>query len=121
MGLVCWVMENNGLKEYEERIVICEDMEMIRRKMKGVVDREEEDEKEREEERVREGEKEMIRWVVKGMRKKGIGEKVYVCMDRVMREGGKIGGKLEIDCGGGVRMYGIVKKVVEVRDIKESL
>ncbi len=50
IALVCSVIDNNALKEYDESIAICDDIEMITTKINRLLHTEEEDEKDSEQE-----------------------------------------------------------------------
>ena len=67
IALVCSVIDNNALKEYDESIAICDDIEMITTKINRLLHTEEEDEKDSEQETLSQREKEIITCVVKGM------------------------------------------------------
>ena len=60
IALVCSVIDNNALKEYDESIAICDDIEMITTKINRLLHTEEEDEKDSEQETLSQREKEII-------------------------------------------------------------
>ena len=64
IALVCSVIDNNALKEYDESIAICDDIEMITTKINRLLHTEEEDEKDSEQETLSQREKEIITCVV---------------------------------------------------------
>lgn len=73
IALVCSVIENNALKEYDESIAICDDIDIITSKINHLLHTEEEEEKDNEQETLSQREKEIITCVVKGMTNKAIG------------------------------------------------
>ena len=60
IALVCSVIDNNALKEYDESIAICDDIEVITAKINRLLHTEEEDEKDSEQETLSQREKEII-------------------------------------------------------------
>ena len=97
IALVCSVIDNNALKEYDE------------------------DEKDSEQETLSQREKEIITCVVKGMTNKAIADKLYLSIHTVITHRRNIARKLQIHSPAGLTIYAIVNKLVELSDIKDSL
>ncbi len=121
IALVCSVIDNNALKEYDESIAICDDIEMITTKINRLLHTEEEDEKDSEQETLSQREKEIITCVVKGMTNKAIADKLYLSIHTVITHRRNIARKLQIHSPAGLTIYAIVNKLVELSDIKDTL
>ena len=117
----CSVIDNNALKEYDESIAICDDIEVITAKINRLLHTEEEDEKDSEQETLSQREKEIITCVVKGMTNKAIADKLYLSIHTVITHRRNIARKLQIHSPAGLTIYAIVNKLVELSDIKDSL
>ena len=96
IALVCSVIDNNALKEYDESIAICDDIEVITAKINRLLHTEEEDEKDSEQETLSQREKEIITCVVKGMTNKAIADKLYLSIHTVITHRRNIARKLQI-------------------------
>ena len=116
IALVCSVIDNNALKEYDESIAICDDIEMITTKINRLLHTEEEDEKDSEQETLSQREKEIITCVVKGMTNKAIADKLYLSIHTVITHRRNIARKLQIHSPAGLTIYAIVNKLVELSD-----
>ena len=121
IALVCSVIDNNALKEYDESIAICDDIEVITAKINRLLHTEEEDEKDSEQETLSQREKEIITCVVKGMTNKAIADKLYLSIHTVITHRRNIARKLQIHSPAGLTIYAIVNKLVELSDIKDTL
>ena len=121
IALVCSVIDNNALKEYDESIAICDDIEMITTKINRLLHTEEEEEKDSEQETLSQREKEIITCVVKGMTNKAIADKLYLSIHTVITHRRNIARKLQIHSPAGLTIYAIVNKLVELSDIKDTL
>lgn len=118
IALVCSVIDNNALKEYDESIAICDDLEAITGKINHLLHAEEKD---NEQETLSQREKEIITCVVKGMTNKAIADKLYLSIHTVITHRRNIARKLQIHSPAGLTIYAIVNKLVELQDIKDSL
>ena len=121
LALVCSVIDNNALKEYDESIAICDDIEVITAKINRLLHTEEEDEKDSEQETLSQREKEIITCVVKGMTNKAIADQLYLSIHTVITHRRNIARKLQIHSPAGLTIYAIVNKLVELQDIKDNL
>lgn len=121
IALVCSVIDNNALKEYDESIAICDDIDIITTKVNHLLYTEEEEEKDNELETLSQREKEIITCVVKGMTNKAIADKLYLSIHTVMTHRRNIARKLQIHSPAGLTIYAIVNKLVELQDIKDTL
>lgn len=121
IALVCSVIDNNALKEYDESIAICDDIDIITTKVNHLLHTEEEEEKDNEQETLSQREKEIITCVVKGMTNKAIADKLYLSIHTVITHRRNIARKLQIHSPAGLTIYAIVNKLVELQDIKDTL
>ena len=121
IALVCSVIENNALKEYDESIAICDDIDIITSKINHLLHTEEEEEKDNEQETLSQREKEIITCVVKGMTNKAIADKLFLSIHTVITHRRNIARKLQIHSPAGLTIYAIVNKLVELQDIKDTL
>lgn len=121
IALVCSVIENNALKEYDESIAICDDIDIITSKTNRLLHTEEEEEKDNEQETLSQREKEIITCVVKGMTNKAIADKLFLSIHTVITHRRNIARKLQIHSPAGLTIYAIVNKLVELQDIKDTL
>lgn len=121
IALVCSVIDTNALKEYDESIAICDDIETITTKINHLLHTEEEEEKDNEQETLSLREKEIITCVVKGMTNKTIADKLFLSIHTVITHRRNIARKLQIHSPAGLTIYAIVNKLVELQDIKDSL
>ena len=121
IALVCSVIENNALKEYDESIAICDDIDIITSKINHLLHTEEEEEKDNEQETLSQREKEIITCVVKGMTNKAIADKLFLSIHTVITHRRNIARKLHIHSPAGLTIYAIVNTLVELQDIKDTL
>lgn len=120
IALVCSVIDNNVLKEYDETFAICDDIDVIANRINHLLHTEEE-EKDNEQESLSQREKEIIICVVKGMTNKAIADKLFLSIHTVITHRRNIARKLQIHSPAGLTIYAIVNKLVELGDIKDSL
>lgn len=120
IALVCSVIDNNVLKEYDENFAICDDIDVIANRINHLLHTEEE-EKDNEQESLSQREKEIIICVVKGMTNKAIADKLFLSIHTVITHRRNIARKLQIHSPAGLTIYAIVNKLVELSDIKDSL
>lgn len=121
LALVCSVIDNNSLKEYDDHLSICDDAETISTKINQLLCTDEEEEKENEQETLSQREKEIITCVVKGMTNKAIADQLYLSIHTVITHRRNIARKLQIHSPAGLTIYAIVNKLVELQDIKDNL
>lgn len=121
VAMICSVIDNNTLKEYDENFAICDDVDVISSKINRLLHTEEEEEKDNEQETLSQREKEIITCVVKGMTNKAIADKLYLSIHTVITHRRNIARKLQIHSPAGLTIYAIVNKLVELSDIKDTL
>lgn len=121
IALVCSVIDNNVLKEYDEHFAMCDDIDVIATKINHLLHTEETDEKDNEQETLSQREKEIITCVVKGLTNKAIADKLFLSIHTVITHRRNIARKLQIHSPAGLTIYAIVNKLVELGDIKDSL
>lgn len=118
IALVCSVIDPNALKEYDENIAICDDIDVITAKINQLLHSGEEEDKDNEQETLSQREKEIIICVVKGMTNKTIADKLFLSIHTVITHRRNIARKLQIHSPAGLTIYAIVNKLVELQDIK---
>ena len=96
IAMVCSVIDNNILKEYDENFAMCDDIDVITSKINHLLHTEEEEEKDSEQETLSQREKEIITCVVKGMTNKAIADKLYLSIHTVITHRRNIARKLQI-------------------------
>lgn len=123
IALVCSVIDNNTLKEYDESFAIYDDIDIIAAKINHLLHAEEgeEEEKDSEQETLSQREREIIICVVKGMTNKVIADKLYLSIHTIITHRRNIARKLQIHSPAGLTIYAIVNKLVELSEIKDSL
>lgn len=121
IALVCTVIDNNALKEYDDNFSICDDIDTISGKINRLLNTEIEEDKDNEQETLSQREKEIITCVVKGMTNKTIADKLFLSIHTVITHRRNIARKLQIHSPAGLTIYAIVNKLVELQDIKENL
>lgn len=121
IALVCSVIDNNVLKEYDDNFAICDNMDVIASKINQLLNTEEPDEKDSEQETLSLREKEIITCVVKGMTNKAIADKLFLSIHTVITHRRNIARKLQIHSPAGLTIYAIVNKLVDLSDIKDTL
>lgn len=121
IAMICSVIDNNLLKEYDEYFSICDDMDIITSKISRLIHIEEEEQKDNEQETLSQREKEIITCVVKGMTNKAIADELFLSIHTVITHRRNIARKLQIHSPAGLTIYAIVNKLVELSDIKEIL
>jgi len=121
LALVCSVIDNNSLKEYDDHLSICDDTEIISTKINQLLCTEEEEEKVNEQETLSPREKEIIACVARGMTNKAIADQLYLSIHTVITHRRNIARKLQIHSPAGLTIYAIVNKLVELQDIKDNL
>lgn len=120
IAMVCSVIDNNILKEYDENFAMCDDIDVITSKSTTCCT----PRRKRKRQRTRNPEparKEIITCVVKGMTNKAIADKLYLSIHTVITHRRNIARKLQIHSPAGLTIYAIVNKLVELGDIKDSL
>lgn len=123
IALVCSIIDNHTLKEYDENFAICDDIDVISTKINHLLhtEEEEEEEKDSEQEILSQREKEIITCVVKGMTNKSIADHLYISIHTVITHRRNIARKLQIHSPAGLTIYAIVNKLVKLSEIKDTL
>ena len=121
MAVICNVMSNTMLKDYDETFNICDDVDTIAAKINQLLHSEDEEVKEGEQEVLSQREKEIITCVVKGMTNKAIADQLYLSIHTVITHRRNIARKLQIHSPAGLTIYAIVNKLVELQDVKGIL
>lgn len=123
VALLASVTGNNALKDYDEHISICDDLDTIAARLDSLMQSEEEEEEEKDNgaDTLSQREKEIVTCVVKGMTNKAIADKLFLSIHTVITHRRNIARKLQIHSPAGLTIYAIVNKLVELDEIKEKL
>lgn len=125
IALVCSVIDNNTLREYDESFAIYDSIDIIAAKINHLLHagegEEGEEEKDNEQEPLSQREREIIICVVKGMTNKAIADKLYLSIHTIITHRRNIARKLQIHSPAGLTIYAIVNKLVELSEIKDNL
>lgn len=116
ISLVCSVIDNALLKNYDDTISVYDDIDILYQKITKVRNLSS-NEEDAEQESLSQREKEIIVCVVKGMTNKEIAEKLYLSIHTVITHRRNIARKLQIHSPSGLTIYAIVNKLVELQDI----
>ena len=117
IALVCSVIDNNALKEYDESIAICDDIDIITTKVNHLLHTEEEEEKDNEQETLSQREKEIITCVVKGMTNKAIADKLYLSIHTVITHRRNITEKLGTRSVSALTIYAVTHGIADIESI----
>ena len=113
VALLASVTGNNALKDYDEHISICDDLDTIAARLDSLMQSEEEEEEEKDNgaDTLSQREKEIVTCVVKGMTNKAIADKLFLSIHTVITHRRNIARKLQIHSPAGLTIYAIVNKL----------
>lgn len=120
IALLSNITDSNLLKDYDESVNIFDDIEIINRKLLGIMHFSDDEIDTSEQEPLSIREKEIICFVVKGMTNKEIAESLFLSIHTVMTHRRNIAKKLQIHSPAGLTIYAIVNKLVDISDVKIS-
>lgn len=121
IAIVSTVIGNDSLKAYDGHLSICDDAEAIASKIRHILHAGSDEDDGSEPELLSQREKEIITCVVKGMTNKAIADKLYLSIHTIITHRRNIARKLQIHSPAGLTIYAIVNKLVELKDIKDTL
>ncbi len=110
--------DHAALKSYDDAISVYDSAETVNDKLARLVS---EPERDKRHESLSGREKEVIACVVQGMTNKQIADKLFISTHTVITHRRNISAKLGIHSPAGLTIYAIVKKLVELDDIKDSV
>lgn len=107
VALLASVTGNNALKDYDEHISICDDLDTIAARLDSLMQSEEEEEEEKDNgaDTLSQREKEIVTCVVKGMTNKAIADQLFLSIHTVITHRRNIARKLQIHSPAGLTTY----------------
>ena len=106
------------LGKYDESISIFDDLDILSRKIAGLLNVASEEEETDNQDTLSQREKEIVVCVVKGMTNKEIAEKLFLSIHTVITHRRNISKKLQIHSAAGLTIYAIVNKLVTLNEVK---
>ena len=107
------------LTKYDESISIFDDLDILSKKIHGLLNLASEEEELDNQETLSQREKEIVICVVKGMTNKEIAENLFLSIHTVITHRRNISKKLQIHSAAGLTIYAIVNKLVTLNDVKD--
>lgn len=117
VAIIASVIDSMQLKDYNERIALYDNVEVIAEKLNALMKTEDEIQ-DNDAEPLSQREKEIITYVVKGLTNKEIADNLCLSVHTVITHRRNIARKLQIHSPAGLTIYAIVNKLVELKDIE---
>lgn len=117
VAIIASVIDSMQLKDYNERIALYDNVEVIAEKLNALMKTEDEIQ-DNDAEPLSQREKEIITYVVKGLTNKEIADNLCLSIHTVITHRRNIARKLQIHSPAGLTIYAIVNKLVELKDIE---
>ena len=117
IALVTSFVDASLLGKYDESISIFDDLDILSRKIAGLLNVASEEEMDNQD-TLSQREKEIVICVVKGMTNKEIAEKLFLSIHTVITHRRNISKKLQIHSAAGLTIYAIVNKLVTLNEMK---
>ena len=118
IALVTSFVDVSLLGKYDESISIFDDLDILSRKIAGLLNVASEEEETDNQDTLSQREKEIVVCVVKGMTNKEIAEKLFLSIHTVITHRRNISKKLQIHSAAGLTIYAIVNKLVTLNEVK---
>ncbi len=118
IALVTSFVDASLLGKYDESISIFDDLDILSRKIAGLLNVASEEEETDNQDTLSQREKEIVICVVKGMTNKEIAEKLFLSIHTVITHRRNISKKLQIHSAAGLTIYAIVNKLVTLNEVK---
>ena len=118
ISLVTSFVDASLLGKYDESISIFDDLDILSRKIAGLLNVASEEEETDNQDTLSQREKEIVVCVVKGMTNKEIAEKLFLSIHTVITHRRNISKKLQIHSAAGLTIYAIVNKLVTLNEVK---
>lgn len=118
IALVTSFVDASLLSKYDESISIFDDLDILSKKIHGLLNLASEEEVDSQE-ALSQREKEIVICVVKGMTNKEIAENLFLSIHTVITHRRNISKKLQIHSAAGLTIYAIVNKLVTLNDVKD--
>lgn len=119
IALVTSFVDASLLSKYDESISIFDDLEILSKKIAGLLNMVSEEEETDSQDALSQREREIVICVVKGMTNKEIAEKLFLSIHTVITHRRNISKKLQIHSVAGLTIYAIVNKLVALSDVKD--
>lgn len=119
IALVTSFVDASLLGKYDESISIFDDLEILSKKIAGLLNMASEEEETDSQDALSQREREIVICVVKGMTNKEIAEKLFLSIHTVITHRRNISKKLQIHSAAGMTIYAIVNKLVVLSDVKD--
>ena len=119
IALVSSFVDASLLTKYDESISIFDDLDILSKKIHGLLNLASEEEELDNQETLSQREKEIVICVVKGMTNKEIAENLFLSIHTVITHRRNISKKLQIHSAAGLTIYAIVNKLVTLNDVKD--
>lgn len=119
IALVTSFVDAALLSKYDESISIFDDLDILSKKIHGLLNLVSEEEEVDSQEALSQREKEIVICVVKGMTNKEIAENLFLSIHTVITHRRNISKKLQIHSAAGLTIYAIVNKLVTLNDVKD--
>lgn len=119
IALVTSFVDASLLSKYDESISIFDDLEILSKKIVGLLNMVSEEEETDSQDALSQREREIVICVVKGMTNKEIAEKLFLSIHTVITHRRNISKKLQIHSAAGLTIYAIVNKLVALSDVKD--
>ncbi len=119
IALVSSFVDASLLTKYDESISIFDDLDILSKKIHGLLNLASGEEELDNQETLSQREKEIVICVVKGMTNKEIAENLFLSIHTVITHRRNISKKLQIHSAAGLTIYAIVNKLVTLNDVKD--
>lgn len=119
IALVTSFVDASLLNKYDESISIFDDLEILSKKISGLLNVVSGEEEIDSQDALSQREREIVICVVKGMTNKEIAEKLFLSIHTVITHRRNISKKLQIHSAAGLTIYAIVNKLVTLSDVKD--
>lgn len=119
IALVTSFVDASLLNKYDESISIFDDLEILSKKIAGLMNVASREEEIDSQDALSQREREIVICVVKGMTNKEIAEKLFLSIHTVITHRRNISKKLQIHSAAGLTIYAIVNKLVALSDVKD--
>lgn len=119
IALVTSFVDASLLNKYDESISIFDDLEILSKKIAGLMNVASGEEEIDSQDALSQREREIVICVVKGMTNKEIAEKLFLSIHTVITHRRNISKKLQIHSAAGLTIYAIVNKLVTLSDVKD--
>ena len=119
IALVTSFVDASLLGKYDESISIFDDLEILSKKIAGLLNMASEEEETDSQDALSQREREIVICVVNGMTNKEIAEKLFLSIHTVITHRRNISKKLQIHSAAGLTIYAIVNKLVALSDVKD--